>query len=603
MKIVKFTVRNFKSLGDVVFDWDDIVFLIGENNTGKSSILQALEVFLSGKQIKDTTLFRNELCDSENAIELTAHFSDLSEAERNATAVQGRMMGDEWILKKSFWLEHDNGSEKWRECYWSFHEEEDFDEWPENQRSWNNWPEIYNDLIAEVRAEFGGNRVTTDAIESLKQKVRENRPELLSTKQDWVENPGGGGNWKSNANSIIPEFVFVQAVQEASSETRAKEASTYGKIISLLIQRQLSQRPEFIELNQQIERVKALFTPNPAHPEWTQATEIERLQADITAKLSEIIDAQARIETTELDIRTVIMPATVLKIDDGFLTAVDDQGHGLQRTLLITLFQVLSQYSRTDRDTRREGVDPQSVVFGIEEPELYLHPQMIRKIRDVLIDLATDPGYQVICPTHSPVLLDMTDRHRSIVRLQKNATRDVHVAQVEDDIFSTVEEERDLVRMISTFDASVNELFFAKRVVLVEGDTEVAIFQKAADLLGLFDNPLEKLDTTFINCHGKSSMPFFMKVLNHFKIPYVVVHDVDRQGDGTNQVIADSATEGVQILTFDKDLESVLGYSSGKDKPFKALQRLDELLTRGTLPPDFISKVRVAYDVEPDNTD
>jgi hypothetical protein len=557
-----------------------MVVLIGENNTGKSSILVALDWFLSGKQIRDRALFRNEVCDEQHAIELVGHFTDLTDQEKNSIAIRARMYNDQWILKKKFWLETDEEGEKWKECYYSYHEVEEFQDWPDNQRSWSNWPDAYSRYIEEVKQEVGGARATADAIERLKEKVRHDAAHLVSTRTDWIPNPGGGGNWKSNANSITPECILVQAVHEATAETQARD--------------------EFRTLKQQIERVKALFTPNPDYPEWQQAEEIAELEKTISDRLSGIINAKAKIETTELNIPSVILPATVLKIDDGFLTAVTDQGHGLQRTLIITLLQVLNQYSRETRDVGEEVLPSRSVIFGVEEPEIYLHPQMVRKIKDVLTDLSSDPNYQVICPTHSPVFLDMADRHRSIVRFERDDQRNITVFQVEQDIFSgpTAQEQRQQLRMITEFDSSVNELFFSKRVVLVEGDTEVAVFQKAADLLNIFDNPLAKRDTTFIDCRGKSTMILFMKVLNHFRIKYVVVHDIDRQRDETNQQIADESSAEATIITFAPNIEQVLGYSaSGKDKPIRALRKLEQLHTQNSLPQEFQNKVRQIFGV------
>lgn len=600
MRLSRLEVHNFKNLEHVAFNWEDMVVLIGENNTGKSSILVALDWFLSGKQIKDRSLFRNEVCDEQHAIELVGHFTDLTDQEKNSVAVRARMYNDQWILKKKFWLETDEEGERWKECYYSYHKVEEFQDWPDNQRSWSNWPDAYSGYIEGVKQEVGSARATADAIEHLREKVRHDAPDLVSTWTDWIPNPGGGGNWKSNANSIIPEFIPVQAVHEATAETQAKDATTYGKIINLLIERKLSQREEFQILNQQIERVKALFTPNAGHPEWQQADEIAELETTISDRLSGIINAKAKIETTELNIPSVILPATVLKIDDGFLTAVTDQGHGLQRTLIITLLQVLNQYSREARDAGDEALPSRSVIFGVEEPEIYLHPQMVRKIKDVLTELSSDPNYQVICPTHSPVLIDMADRHRSIVRFERDDQRNITVFQVDQDIFSgpTAQEQRQQLRMITEFDSSVNELFFSKRVVLVEGDTEVAVFQKAVDLLNIFDNPLAKRDTTFIDCRGKSSMILFMKVLNHFRIKYVVVHDIDRQRDETNQQIADESSAEATIITFDPNIERVLGYPpSGKDKPIRALNRLEQLHTQNSLPQEFQSKVRQIFGV------
>jgi putative ATP-dependent endonuclease of OLD family len=601
MRLSRFEIKNFKNLEDIEFNWQDIVILIGENNTGKSSVLQALDWFLSGRQIKDKSLFRNELSDEPHAIELIAQFSNLTDDDRRAVAIRGRIYNDEWILKKKFWIEVDDEGEKWKECYFSYHEVEEFHNGPENQRSWDNWPVDYSDSIEQVKQEMGNARVNAQATELLKTKVRQNAPDFIERRLGWIPNPGGGGNWKSNANSVIPEFIFVQAVHEATTETQAKDATTYGKIINLLFERRLSQRREFIDLNEQIDRVKALFTPNPEHPEWEQAQEIAELENTISEKLSEIINARAKIDTTELNIPSVILPTTVLKIDDGFLTAVTDQGHGLQRTLIITLLQVLNQYSRQARESGDTAGAVRPVVFGVEEPEIYLHPQMIRKIKDVLMELSRDPEYQIICPTHSPVLIDMAESHRSVVRFERDTARNVTVFQADTEIFSgpTANEQRRQLKMIAEFDSSVNEIFFSKRVVLVEGDTEMAVFQESADLLDLFPNRLDRRDTTFINCRGKGSILLFMKVLNHFRIGYLVVHDIDRADDNTNQQIMDEATCNVEIITFNPNIETVLGYSpSGKDKPIRALRRLHDLHSQNALPREFCEKVRQIYGVQ-----
>src|SRR3972149_1230078 len=107
-------------------------------------------------------------------------------------------------------------------------------------------------------------------------------------------NPGGGGNWKSNANSILPRFIFVRAVRDATDEALSKEASTYGKIVTLIVEKKLLQRPEVVQLRKQIDAVMKLFRPNTEHPE-QQAVEIQDLQNRINQKLKEVIDGIASI--------------------------------------------------------------------------------------------------------------------------------------------------------------------------------------------------------------------------------------------------------------------------------------------------------------------
>jgi len=70
----------------------------------------------------------------ENALELIGHFCDLSDEERQAPAVRGRMNGDRWILKKKFWSDTDeNGQTVWKELYFSFSRAERLKDWPENE--------------------------------------------------------------------------------------------------------------------------------------------------------------------------------------------------------------------------------------------------------------------------------------------------------------------------------------------------------------------------------------------------------------------------------------------------------------------------------------
>src|SRR5437762_12947877 len=103
MRLRKFELRNFKGVEAGSFEWEDIIVLIGENNVGKSTVLQALEHFLSGNQIRDEALFFNALTDEEHAIELIGHFDHVTDAESDASAIRGRMHEGGWILKKRFW--------------------------------------------------------------------------------------------------------------------------------------------------------------------------------------------------------------------------------------------------------------------------------------------------------------------------------------------------------------------------------------------------------------------------------------------------------------------------------------------------------------------
>src|SRR5208283_4576576 len=332
MRICKFEVCNFKGIQNASFEWEDIVVLIGENNCGKSTVLQALQLFLSGSQLKDSAYFRENFFDPDHAVELTAHFCDLSEIEQQSGAVRSRMVGDKWILKKKFWCEKQENNElSWKELYFSYSREERFLNWPETDTSWANFPEEYQPLIKQLPAR--GPKPSNQSRDQLRQLIRESFPHWLQMGEPtWVVNSGCGGNWKSNANSIIPRFIYVKAVHDATDESISKEASSYGKIVNLIIEKKLLQRQEFIDLRDKIEVVLNLFNPNPDHPE-LQAEEIRDLQSRINVRLREIISASVSIKTSSVDVEAMLLPSTYLVLrdrPDTLETPPAHQGHGLQ---------------------------------------------------------------------------------------------------------------------------------------------------------------------------------------------------------------------------------------------------------------------------------
>ncbi len=612
MRLCKFQIKNYKNLEDIEFSWDDIIILIGENNTGKSSVLEALNWFLSGKQISDTLLFRNKKTDKDNAIELIGTFDNLSVPDQQKKAIQGRTYQSKWILRKKYWI--DPEKDKAESKYFSYGEIEDFSDWPEKGKKKSDWPEDYHDLIDKAKENLSKTSITKDVQDELKNLVKQEKLHLVTSKTDWIPDPGGGEGWKSNANSIIPKYILVPAVYDATVEGKSKERqsmTTYGEILSLLIEKKLANREEVKKLKTTINQVKALFQPDPENPEWKQTKEVIDFQNELSALLSKVIESKAFLEPGDISVPDIMLPNTTLWIDDGMKTKIEGQGHGLQRTLIMSLLQMLVDYENvpvaeeSDTGVASEETFKRSIVFAIEEPELYMHPQIERKMRDTLYDLSESDNYQVICCTHSPVFIDMAEKHTAIVRLEIKEERKISKTQVTKEIFTgeQAQDNKKRLRMITNFDPAVNELFFAKRVVLVEGDTEIAVFQKAAELMKIFDgNPHAKRDTTFINCHGKWTIILFLEVLNHFGVEYVVFHDKD---EGKPQPMLANDAIGALVhspnerrMFSPRDLESVLGYdATTKDKPIEALKKIEELAASDSIPDEFQEHVKVAWGI------
>jgi hypothetical protein len=87
------------------------------------------------------------------------------------------------------------------------------------------------------------------------------------------------------------------------------------------------------------------------------------------------------------------------------------------------------------------------------------------------------------------------------------------------------EDERSNLKSLLAFDATVAEMFFGSRVVIVEGDTEFAGFTEVMnDDLGAFPFDNRPL---ILRARGKATIPTLVKMLNHFKLDFAVLHDID----------------------------------------------------------------------------
>jgi CRISPR-associated exonuclease Cas4 len=66
------------------------------------------------------------------------------------------------------------------------------------------------------------------------------------------------------------------------------------------------------------------------------------------------------------------------------------------------------------------------------------------------------------------------------------------------------------------------EMFFARRVIFVEGETEKVLIPYIAQKLGRFD-----ADISIIDCGAKHNLPLYITIAKAFGIPYLVIHDED----------------------------------------------------------------------------
>lgn len=196
----------------------------------------------------------------------------------------------------------------------------------------------------------------------------------------------------------------------------------------------------------------------------------------------------------------------------------NSHGHGVIRQ---AMFNFLGLSKNNYDHVKEDQVAKKEFIILFEEPELYLHPKRIQMLKETLYGLCNNSKFQILCASHNPQLIDLSKPHTTLARLTMGDDGRTIIHQVGDDIFDSQGENKNRILMLNRFNPHICETFFADEVILVEGDTEAIVVRQ------LMQEYYPEKDIFVLNTGTKNNMPFFIKVLTHFKIKHHVIHDSD----------------------------------------------------------------------------
>ncbi|UNK19285.1 AAA family ATPase [Paenibacillus sp. N3/727] len=270
--------------------------------------------------------------------------------------------------------------------------------------------------------------------------------------------------------------------------------------------------------------------------------DIRKLAEDVQTEISEDLSNSCKMVSEEM---TKVFPeATVIQIDpqaskiepdkligsgsfirlgssEHHLAPLSNHGTGLQRTFLWSALKMLAETGRHQVKKKTVGAGTQKILL-LEEPEAFLHPSAIRSAMESLYTIAEHADWQIMISTHSPIFIDLTKDHTTIIRIEKspNTNHAVHTFST-DDVKFTLDDKENL-KMLNYCNPYFNEFFFSTNNLLVEGETEVTVVKSLMQ-----SGKIEKDCVHVINCLGKANIVTVSKILNHFKVNYSVLHDAD----------------------------------------------------------------------------
>lgn len=225
----------------------------------------------------------------------------------------------------------------------------------------------------------------------------------------------------------------------------------------------------------------------------------------------------------------------------------------------------------------------------IDEPENALHPMAARAAQRHLYKLAESPDWQVMMTTHSPYFVSPFEDHTTIVRLDRatdESDSPIAPKTYRSDSITFEGDDKQRLQALQNIDPSLAEVFFGSYPVLVEGDTEHAAF-----IAAIVEKQHELMDrVTVVRARGKAILVPLVNVMKHFKIPFGIVHDCDPpfRKDGSingmwtengkiRAAVEQARNTGIQVRhrISIPDFERFLGGDEeSKDKPLNAYRRI-----------------------------
>lgn len=508
MKLSALLISNFKGISDEVkILIDNIVVLVGPNNSCKSTILDAYEAYVSMGSALSLDHFHGR--DTKKPIVITGIFNDVTQDDID-------ILGQEWYLQ--------------------------------------NDPEFGACAKFQIRWETPDEN---GAKYSFSNKTN-----------DWKK--GGAGGWNTLLQSRLPTPIRLNP----NDGYEALE-----KVVKDLASKNAAQK-----LKDDKSKVAGIIS------------EIEKLAKEVDKEISGSVDQLNNKIETELNKlfygASVSFETGVGKfkaedaIKDGskfFIktsnhsSSLEHQGSGIKRAFLWSAINALcseGMYKKGRTPVKNETPK----VLLIDEPEINLHPSLIRAARKAIYALADMEGWQVICTTHSPVFIDLTQDHTTLIRVS-NSQNGVFYFQTDKAKFTTNEKEN--LKMLNRCCPTVNEFFFFDNSILVEGDTEYLAYQYIIENSGLEGK------YCVINCRGKANIPTFIKIFNQFNAHAIAIHDLDTKlrKDGADNGMwtinlnirtqADSTNGRVKTVVHNPDFEGFyLNESPTKDKPYNLFSHL-----------------------------
>ena len=478
MYIKKVEIENFRIFGEKaeIFFQKGLNMLIGENNSGKTAIIDAIRLVMSlGTYKRNLYMDESDFHINEYGVrslnaKISLYFNDLNEEQKAellylSDVINPNSNNAEIHVNYTLYL-NNKGEYRVKEEVLGYNEQTIPD-----KECLQKLTSIYMPALRNAEKDMQPSKYSQLSQLLLKfANTKEKKENLLKI--------------VSNMNNSIIKDITISEMQDSIN----KNLKSIEK--------------EIINQKINISLAESSINVIGATLKLTNSKELKKICINKEEKDRIVSELIADIEDVEKYINEIKEDTYIVNIkemkDDGI-----DIKESLKDKTEINFFikqnglgynNILSMATELSNSKQIETDD--FVLMLLEEPEAHLHPQLLYLLNDFLQE---NNNMQIILTSHSPTLISRFKIDKLII-LQQNENK-INISNLSKIKFGKGEQE-----IIERYlDVTKSQMFFAKGIIFVEGITEALLINEFSKIL---KRDLDKYAVEIVNINGVDFEPF-----------------------------------------------------------------------------------------------
>ncbi len=486
LKLKRIKLKNYRCFGEEqVVDIDDITLFIGNNSTGKTAALSALNCMFS-EYGSDRILTRKDFHVPPNM--------DLMDFNKQDLYVEAVFEFDELLDDSTEGL------------------------------AYKTIPSLFEHMIVDKQDANPYMRIRMEATWEKSNSIEG----IIESKIYYItcpENEEISDEDKVTASRRDLDrirVVYIPAIRDPAKQLRNTSGTIMHRMINSInwsAGTKENIKKELLKINKQF-----MKEPGISQLDGAISSQWKKYDSDVRYYDAKLRFYSADLESTMKSTEVVFMPTEI-----GREYTVDQMGDGLRSLFYISLvnsildveISMLQELEDDSQHAAFQGVPPILTIVALEEPENHISPHLLGKLINNLKSIAEKSNSQTIITSHSPSIVKRIEPSK-IRYFRIGEERYTFVRRI---TLPDKEKLADQYKFVKEAVKAYPELYFAKLVILGEGDSEEIILPRILEIM----EPEIDLTSISIVPLGGRHVNHFWRLLSDLHIPYITLLDLDRE--------------------------------------------------------------------------